>query len=882
MIQYLIPGQVGTPKSVAFLVPEREMKLDELKKNYFAPLELQGVNIDEIVVFNLKHGPKGKVTASEAREHLDALYPILKSMDIEIVAVSDGTYFKALTKVKKVAPNLGYTCSSADWPDMSIFYVPGYRQMYFNPDVGNRISMALQAIAGATQGELSIFDNNIVENVLELYKSADVATALRRALEKDVLAYDIETFSLQVDKARIGTFSLALDSKGAISFPVDYGTSDGYSKAVRSMLKEFFVEAKKRNIKLLTHNGSFDSKVLIWELFMEDPEDIKGMLEGLDVMHHRVDDTMTLAYLATNSTAGNKLSLKDQAFEFTGNYALDDIKDITQYSVQKVVRYNGIDAMATYWLWEKHRPTVQAEQEDVYQRIFRPSQKVITQMELCGLPLNLAAVLSAEAQLQDVCNAAWDVINSSQVVQEFMDKYRELLAEEATAKLKKKVKTADDFLHVDFNPNSDKQLPLLLYKGLALPILEKTPGGAGSTSADALAGLVKYEQAHQNRPYVLELLDTLIILGEADKILTTFIPAFKDKSVMKGDWFYLLGSFNLGGTVSGRLSSSNPNMQNLPSTGTKYAKMIKLCFAPPFSGEWLLVGADYFSLEDRISALQTKDPNKLSVYTDGYDGHCLRAYSYFRDRMADITAEIEAEPHRRVEIVNTIAARYPKLRQLSKGPTFALTYGGTWRTLVKNFGLTVQEAKQIEERYHELYVVSDQWVQRQMDAARDCGYVTLAFGLRLRTPVLARTLKHERTLPYEAKKEAKTAGNALGQGYGLLNTHSANLFMERVWNHPEYRYDVLPCAQIHDSQYYLVRNRLGTLKWVNDNLIECMEWNELPEIQHDEVGLGAELEVYYPTWANPISIPNRASLSVIKGTLNNALRNFHENETQNT
>ena len=82
-------------------------------------------------------------------------------------------------------------------------------------------------------------------------------------------------------------------------------------------------------------------------------------------------------------------------------------------------------------------------------------------------------------------------------------------------------------------------------------------------------------------------------------------------------------------------------MQQIPATGSKYAKLIKGCFQAPKG--WLWVGLDYASLEDHISALVTKDPNKLKVYTDEYDGHCLRAYSYWTSLMPDITAKLEAE-----------------------------------------------------------------------------------------------------------------------------------------------------------------------------------------------------------------------------------------------
>lgn len=75
-------------------------------------------------------------------------------------------------------------------------------------------------------------------------------------------------------------------------------------------------------------------------------------------------------------------------------------------------------------------------------------------------------------------------------------------------------------------------------------------------------------------------------------------------------------------------------MQNIPS-GSTHAKAIKQCFRPPKG--WLFTGADFASLEDRINALLTKDANKLKVYTDGYDGHSLRAHSYWSHLMPKIS-----------------------------------------------------------------------------------------------------------------------------------------------------------------------------------------------------------------------------------------------------
>ena len=87
-------------------------------------------------------------------------------------------------------------------------------------------------------------------------------------------------------------------------------------------------------------------------------------------------------------------------------------------------------------------------------------------------------------------------------------------------------------------------------------------------------------------------------------------------------------------------NSNGPNLMNIPSNPEKpYAKLIKNCFISPPG--WIFAGADFDSLEDKISALTTRDPNKLKCYTDGYDGHCLRAYSYFGSQMPDITKKIK-------------------------------------------------------------------------------------------------------------------------------------------------------------------------------------------------------------------------------------------------
>ena len=121
---------------------------------------------------------------------------------------------------------------------------------------------------------------------------------------------------------------------------------------------------------------------------------------------------------------------------------------------------------------------------------------------------------------------------------------------------------------------------------------------------------------------------------------------------------------------------------------------------------------------------------------------------------------------------------------------------------------------------------------------------------------------HSSGIPYEAKAEGRTAGNALGQSYGLLNNRAAAAFMEAVWDSP-FRYDILPCGLIHDAIYILVKRKLNVIEFANRELIKAMRWQELPEIQHDTVKLGAALDIFYPTWADPITLPNEADGGLI-------------------
>lgn len=212
--------------------------------------------------------------------------------------------------------------------------------------------------------------------------------------------------------------------------------------------------------------------------------------------------------------------------------------------------------------------------------------------------------------------------------------------------------------------------------------------------------------------------------------------------------------------------------------------------------------------------------------------------------------------------VNRIKKEFSDLRGKSKTSTFALQYAGTPVTLVKNSGFTPQEAKQIYTNYHIAYTESGEYTEARKAQAAIDGYLSVAFGLRVRAPLLKQVVWKSDHKPREAEAEARTLGNAISQSYGLLNNRAANAFMVKVWT-SKYRLDIRPIAMIHDAFYVLIRDDAEVVEWANREMTQAMAWQELPEIQHPLVKLGAELDIFWPSWAHATTLPNGADQATI-------------------
>ena len=742
------------------------------------------------------------------------------------LAIQDAPLFKRLTGRAKVVNTAGYVFPSK-FGNYHVCYIPPARAITLDERVRAEAQASLDALQAHMEGRY-VEPGSTTEVVV--HKAVIFSLWVERLNALPILSVDVETTGLKHYESEIRTIGFGLSPNEAVVFEF---------KDVESELAAFF-EAYRGTIVM--HRGAFDLTQLIHKLWMRRLDDQNGIMRGLTALQSKTHCSLILSYVVTNTCAGNELGLKPQTQAVYGDYG---IEETWKAPLEEIIPYNGKDCAATLWLYHKHMAEL-GDLDHVFHRLNSYLREIVW-MQLVGLPINQEVANRNAAILTNRQKELHDQIAAHPIVQQYMVLHREAWAARKNAKYKKK-RVAPDQCDEDFNPGSHLQMQRLLYEVMGLPVIAYTDTKQPATDGDTLKALVNHTEEK-------DLLKAFVELSQVEKLISSFVPHFVNAPAVAGH-HCLYGFYNIGGTQSGRLSSDSPNQQNLPSSGNDFAKYIKQMVAAPEG--WLFVGADFSSLEDKIITLLTRDPNRMKVYTDGYDGHSLRAFSYFRDQMPDITDDLES--------INSIGKKYKKLRQDSKAPTFALTYAGTWSTLVKNCGFTEEQAKSIEARFHELYSVSDEWTAAKLALAKDRGWTTLAFGLRLRTPVLKASVTGN-ARPQEAAAEERSAGNAFGQSYGLLNSRAAHAFMDRVieaklWN------DIRPAAQIHDAQYYWVRKSVKLLKWVNDNLIPEMEWDDLPELKHDTIKLGGNLIVYAPDWSTEISLPNGASYKVIGDLLN--------------
>lgn len=587
----------------------------------------------------------GKLNAAEKREFLASLN--LEQYDY--ILCTDADFFKVLTNQKRAANSVGELFPYGQSSQAS--YLPSIQAYSFNPAKWSEaIDRVFETISNHTNGTYSAVGSDIVHSALYPDTLDGIKDILKLLKTKPALTVDIETTGLQFGKDKLYSIGFAWDKHNGASFLVN--------DDVKPLLKNFF---DTYTGKLIAHKSNFDFTMLILELYGSFGK-TAAHLQGLSTLLSNYEDTLFIAYFATNSCTGNNLSLKDLAQPFAGKWAID-VTDVTKQPVNELLRYNLIDCLSTWYVYDTYYPKmVQDEQVEIY-NLFKEFQKDCIRMQLNGLPIDLPSVHALADNLEKEGKELEEELRNSPIVREAEKLLAINRAKARNLKLKVKKVDVNDCLE-PFNFGSSKQLAVLFYEIMDLPILEYTDSKQPATGKKVIAKLLNHTTIDDYK----DILKKVSALADVQKILSSFIPAFK--SAKQG---HLSGSFNLCGTVSGRMSSSEPNMQNAPASGSRFAKPVKKCFKAPEG--WVFCGIDFSSLEDYISALTTRDPNKIKIYSEGYDSHSFRAYAYFKDNMPDITEELSkcTSEAAKVSIINSIQTKYKDWRTKSKAPTFALT-----------------------------------------------------------------------------------------------------------------------------------------------------------------------------------------------------------------
>jgi DNA polymerase-1 len=329
------------------------------------------------------------------------------------------------------------------------------------------------------------------------------------------------------------------------------------------------------------------------------------------------------------------------------------------------------------------------------------------------------------------------------------------MSQEMANDIKRLTESIYELANEKFNINSPKQLAEVLFNKLGLPVKKSTKTGP-STSADVLEELaMEHEVAQQ-----------VIDYRQLMKLKGTYVdalPALINKSTGR-----LHTTFNQAVTATGRLSSTNPNLQNIP-VRTALGRQIRRAFLPG-KPDWMLLSADYSQIELRVLAHLSGDENLITAFRAGADIHTKTASEVFEVDPEKVTSE---------------------MRSAAKAINFGIVYGISSFGLAKGTGLTRQAAQSYIDNYFRRYAGVKRYMEETVAIARSQGYVTTVLGRRRYLPDL-----HSRKWPQRSFAE-RTAMNTPIQGSAADIIKLAMLRVESKLNEAGLHSQML--LQVHDE-----------------------------------------------------------------------------------
>jgi DNA polymerase-1 len=468
----------------------------------------------------------------------------------------------------------------------------------------------------------------------------------------DIVAFDTETTSLDTSEANIVGFSFCFEPNKAYYVPIGHFYLGVGQQISHDIAKKAIQQLN--NFKLILHNFKYDYAVIKY---------------NFDIELNLFADTMILAWLEdSNKPVGmDKLALR-----LLDNYKTISFKDIVKknenfsnVNIEQACKYAAQDAFVTKKLYEKLEDIFISNQEQYMLTLAKhyeyPFITLLYRMENRGIKVD---------------------IDFFQKLQEYNNQY-----------LSKITQQIYDLANTQFNINSTKQLSQILFEELKLPIIKKTKTSY-STNEEVL---IKLKDKHPIIPKLLEY-------REAFKLQSTYIePLIQLASKNKEHKIYT--SFLQTGTATGRLSSKNPNLQNIP-VRTEAGKLIREGFMA--TNGYKLVSIDYSQIELRLLAHYSKDKALCDAFNNQEDIHLQTAIKIF--------GEDEAK----------------NKRQVAKSINFGLLYGMGARKLAQQLQITTKEAKKYIDSYFQSFPTVKDYLQSIVDDAMQCGYVKTLIGRKRR------------------------------------------------------------------------------------------------------------------------------------------------------
>ena len=485
----------------------------------------------------------------------------------------------------------------------------------------------------------------------------DLKKVIKEASKSDTVAIDTETTGLDYIDSELVGISISFNAGEGFYIPIKHNDESIIQlplEDVISALKPLLENSEK---KIIGQNIKFDKNIL--------------MKYGLKIASIK-NDTMMMSYVLDASATRHNL---DALASYYLGYKTSTYEDVAGKGAKQIsfddvpidiaTNYAAEDADITLRLYEELSPKLKNIESlnKLNEEIEIPLIEVLSDMERNGAILN-AKVLNAQSK---------DL-------------------EERIIRLENKAyKLAGE----EFNLGSTKQLREIFFDKLNYRVIKKTPGGQPSTDEKVLAELAEE----------YELPKVLLEHRTLSKLKSTYTDKLPNQiSSLSGK---VHTSFHQAVTTTGRLSSSDPNLQNIPIR-TEDGRRIRQAFEPSNGNKF--ISADYSQIELRVMAHLSKDPGLLSAFQEGEDVHSKTASEVFNVGIEDVSSE---------------------LRRNAKAINFGLIYGISAFGLGKQLGITRNLAAEYMAMYFEKYPGVKQYMESTKESASQNGYVETLFGRRL-------------------------------------------------------------------------------------------------------------------------------------------------------